>query len=335
MVQKNNKLSKKAIAAVAIAAATAVAVIALLITNIFIPVKYLSSYTVLNNKGAKDGVMRVGFLDVGFGDCTVVELPDGKNMLIDGGNGRTVNTSRILKYLNRRNIDTVDYLVCSSVNPEHCGGLAEIIRYKKIKTVYAPYCLNKYITDEYREFIDEADKCGAEIKIAEYGAGESLSGYDCFFRFLSPSVHTNPLGEYADLNGNPTAETKSLSSAVIWLEYSGVSFLLTGDANGEALSRICRSYNMAGADYPVNLESCTVLKLAAHGGKTSGCAEIIGLAKPGYAVLSVGENGFGYPAVQTLSVVTGGVENFYRTDEYGTVIAEINKDGLTVCGDKR
>ena len=112
MVQKNNKLSKKAIAAVAIAAATAVAVIALLITNIFIPVKYLSSYTVLNNKGAKDGVMRVGFLDVGFGDCTVVELPDGKNMLIDGGNGRTVNTSRILKYLNLRNIDNVDYVVC-------------------------------------------------------------------------------------------------------------------------------------------------------------------------------------------------------------------------------
>ncbi|HBN12467.1 MAG TPA: hypothetical protein DD415_02520 [Clostridiales bacterium] len=335
MSQKKNRLSKKAIAAIVVAAATGAMIVALLITDIFIPVKYLSSYAVLKNKGAEDGVMRVGFIDVGFGDCTVVELPDGKNMLIDGGNGRTANTSRILKYLNERDIDTIDYLVCSSVNPEHCGGLAELVKYKKIKTIYAPYSLNTYITDEYRAFKVAADKCGAEIKISEYGEGESLAGYDCFFKFLSPSVHTNPLGEYADLNENPTAETKCLSSAVIWLEYSGVSFLLTGDANGEALSRMCRSYDVAGEDYPVNLQSCTVLKVANHGGKTDGIAEIIGVLKPEYAVLSVGENGFGYPAAQTISATMGGVESFFRTDECGTVIAEINKDGLTVRGDKR
>ena len=61
------KLSKGRIAAVVTAATLATVSIALIILNIFIPVKYLSSYFVSGSR-AESGVMRVSFLDVGYGD---------------------------------------------------------------------------------------------------------------------------------------------------------------------------------------------------------------------------------------------------------------------------
>ena len=145
--KEKKKLTKLQLRTVIVSAVSAAVAIALIITNFFVPVKYLSSYMVIRNKGAKEGVMRVRFVDVGYGDCTIIELPDGKNMLIDAGNGRGPNQSRILSYLNKCNINTIDYLVCTSVNSEHCGGLAEIMRLKTVKTVYQPFCSHNSITD--------------------------------------------------------------------------------------------------------------------------------------------------------------------------------------------
>ena len=124
----NAKRSKGRIAAIASAAVVAVAFAALIITNIFVPVKYLSAYLVARGE-RQQGVLTVTFLDVGYGDCTLCELPDGKVLLIDGGDGAYANTLSILRKLNSRGIDKIDYLFCSSVLGEYCGGLPEILRY--------------------------------------------------------------------------------------------------------------------------------------------------------------------------------------------------------------
>ncbi len=335
MEKKKRKLSKGKIRAIIIAAVTAAIVIALIITNFFVPVKYLSSYMVVRNKGADEGVMRVRFVDVGFGDCTIVELPDGKNMLVDGGNGTAVNEKRILKFLNMCDIDTIDYLVCTSVNSEHCGGLAEICKYKKVKRIYMPYCKNTYVTDEYRKFT--LAKGSTETVTIEYGVGEvnDESGY--FFTFLSPSVRSNPESEYNSLGDNPTKAQLNCISAVMWLEYAGTGFLFAGDAPNEVLTKICNSYEMEGENYAlcgghaVNLGNCSVVLVAAHGSKDSACAPLYDIMKPKTAVISVGKNGSGCPSMEALSDAINYVgENLYRTDDYGTVTIQATKDGYAV-----
>ncbi|MDE7306313.1 MAG: MBL fold metallo-hydrolase [Clostridia bacterium] len=338
MEQKKKKLSKGKIRAIIVAAVSCAVALALIITNFFVPVKYLASYFVLHNKGAAEGVMRVRFVDVGYGDCTIVELPDGKNMLIDCGDGRSVNQKRILKFLNQCDIDTIDYLVCTSVNNEHCGGFDEIIQYKKVKTIYMPYCLNTYVTDGYRDFVLAANSSNAEKKIIEYGAGEANEEYNYFFVFLSPSIHTNPEGEYANLNANPSSESaRNSASAVMWLQYGDTGFLFTGDASVKVQTKICEELLITDGvvgDYKIdfhNSDVAKIVKVANHGNANSACAPLYDFIKPEAAVISVGQNGNGCPSLEVISdAAKYAGDKLYRTDERGTVTFEVTRDGYAV-----
>ena len=58
-------------------------------------------------KQAQSGELSVHFIDVGQGDCTLVMMPDGKNMLIDAGNKE--NSHDITDYLSANGVKKIDY----------------------------------------------------------------------------------------------------------------------------------------------------------------------------------------------------------------------------------
>ena len=328
MKKKAKKLSKAKLWSIISAVIVAVIALSLIITNIFIPVKYLAGYCVVG-RHSNAGTMRVTFVDVGYGDCIIVELPDGKNLLIDAGNGRYTNDLKVIKALNKRDIDTIDYLICSSVNPEHCGGLSEVIKYKTVNTVYMPFCKNKYITDEFCDFYTQVEKSSAEIIYSEYNTGISTDEY--FFTFLSPSVIDREDGEYADLNTHPSKTTRNNSSAVLWLEFGDTAFLFTSDVQKSVLESIILAYLIDPDFYPVELEKCKIIQVAGHGDNLSACAEFYDLISPEAAVISVGENGNGCPSVQVMSDVINNVASqLYRTDEFGNLTIEVSSLGYEI-----
>ena len=328
MKKKAKKLSKAKLWSIISASIVAFISLAIIVTNIFIPVKYLASYCVVSRRAERE-TMRVTFVDVGFGDCIIVELPDGKTMLIDAGDGRYSNNLKVIKELNRRDIDTIDYLVCSSVNSEHCGGLAEIVKYKNINSVYMPYCNNKYITEEFCTFVDQTAKSGAQTIYSEYKTRISTDEY--FFTFLSPSVIDYEDGEYSKLNSHPSKTTRNNSSAVLWLEYADTAFLFTSDVQTSVLSSIVDAYQIAPEYYPVNLEKCKFVQLAGHGGEISACSVFYDLLSLEAAIISVGENGSGCPSVQVLSDIINCVgNNLYRTDERGNITIEVTATDYTI-----
>ena len=311
--------------------------VALVVTNIFIPLKYLSSYLV-NAEERADGTLSISFIDVGYGDCTVVRFPDGKNMLIDGGDGTYSNNSRVLKELNFRGIDKIDYLICSSVASYRCGGLAEIIRYKEVGHVYAPYCPATYINEQYRDFTVEIKKRGITPKISEYGAGVFEDGAGYNFCILSPSSHKLPDGEYGDLSVEPSKENTNAASAVIWIEFNGKGFLLLGDIPAEKQKKLFSLYP-DGFDIngrKIDVGRCVLLKVPNHGDRSSAYTQLYDYISPTFAVLSIGKNGFGNPSVQAVSDAQQCVgENFYRTDADGTVTARADKSGVVIEKEKK
>lgn len=312
---------KVKLAAVIISAIIALVALSLFIANFFVPIKYLKSYFIKDSR-AEAGAMRVSFIDVGYGSCTLVELPDGKIMLIDGGDGSYSSNLKIFQILNGKKIDAIDYLLCSSLNSEHCGGLAEILKYKKVSKIYMPYCENPF--DEFATFCTAAEAEAAEIVYGEYALGET--GEDWFFKILSPSVLSDEDGEYADFSSNrSSASAINNYSAVVWLEYAGAGFLFTGDAETEVLKKICSSYEVAKDDYPAALENCKVLAIG-HGSEYSLYKPLYGLLKAEFAIISVGENGENCPSENVIAEVSAYSE-VYRTDEGGSVILEVDGNG--------
>ena len=304
------KLSKRAVAAIVSVAGAALLISALLIINIFYPLRYFTAYIVGRERPAEDE-FSLTVLDVGQADCAVACLPGGKTLLVDGGDGAYLNTLKILTELNRRDIDFIDYVVCTSVDDEYCGGLGEILRNKAVGAVFMPWCANRRVTDGFADLVSAAEELGVRTEIAEYGAG--VDAGDFFFTFLSPAMHGSPDSEYADLNSDPSAENIAAASAVMWLEYAGAGMVYAGGTSGEKLSEIADAYLLTESigdpdgyftfcGHEIELSACAAYKAAGHASPDSRSAEFVSLISPEYSFISVGENnGSGCPSVAVMA----------------------------------
>lgn len=337
MAKQKKKFGKGKIATIVGGVFICLSAIFLIILNIYIPLKYLSAYIVASDKNCA-GQMRVSFVDVGYGDCTIIEFPDGKTALIDGGDGTYPNNLKVLRALNERSINNIDYLVCTSACPEKCGGLAEIVKLKSVSVIFAPYFPIRYYNTEYYSFRRFLYDNNIEPEFCEYGNGIFNDEYGYNFCFLSPSNHMIDSGEGSVFNKNHTKENADNASAVTWLEYGGIGFLLMGNG-GEKVQR--KIINSAKVGFEINgrtlnIAGCSVLKVPDHGSAAASYGELYDFFKPKAAIISVGENGYKSPSVQALSgayQASGG--NLYRTDEDGTVTFTVSSGDFKIEKEKK
>lgn len=309
-MSQKKKLSKRLLAIIIPIAVAAVMLSAILITNIFIPVKYLSAYINLSTDKLRDGEMRISFIDVGNGDCTLIEFPDGKVALIDGGSGSYNNQLKIFKKLNSSKINKIDYLFCTSSAAKRCGGLAEIVKYKEVGKIYAPIYKNTGATDEYRNFVKQVRNKNKEINECTYGAGcySEECGYCVWVLYPAKSV--------SDSEDN-------LRAPAIWISYGGTSVLLLGDLSSTEMSGFLESYTVSGFEiggHSIILEDCNVIKVP--GGIEAGGALIAlcDLTKPETAILSTDDATFSL--IADIGHFANG--NIYRTGINGTVTLSIS-----------
>ncbi len=112
-------------------------------------------YRTLAGPGAP--CLKALFLDVGFGNATLVQTPGGKSILIDGGRrGRWgAGKNVIAPTLSGFGIRTIDMVILTSLRPGNIGGLIYVLTHFPVKEVYLPIDPRIFTAGlTYSEFIE-------------------------------------------------------------------------------------------------------------------------------------------------------------------------------------
>jgi beta-lactamase superfamily II metal-dependent hydrolase len=82
----------------------------------------------------------VRFLNVGWGDAHLIQLPSGAVTLIDGGDGGLGDSQdHPLDWINRNGIHHLDWMILTHIHEDHLNGLVDIAKDKKVVKAVLPY----------------------------------------------------------------------------------------------------------------------------------------------------------------------------------------------------
>ena len=267
------------------------------------------------------GTLRLHFLDVGKGDCSLIEFPDGKTMLVDGGDGSERTATTILRYLNALKIKKIDYLLLTHADSDHCGSLDTLVKQKEIGLAYIPK-VQEDVNTQYAEFYAAMVEKGYPMKYTEKSAKIPVldERYPFTFAFLYP--YTSDIE-----NTDKLKESDNEFSAVFWLDYFGSSALFMGDAPFSTENKILEA-ELLGLNTHVELSDTEILKVAHHGSRDSTSEALLEYLNAETAMISCGkDNLYGHPSDEVcMRLLDFGVKD-YRTYRDGHIIVTMRMDG--------
>jgi beta-lactamase superfamily II metal-dependent hydrolase len=296
----------------------AVLIAVLTVLSCFIPTGTWKYRVSLPKVGVRaDGELRMHFLDVGQGDATIIELPDGKSMLIDGGDDTEKTKVALLRYLNALDIDVIDYLVLTHADADHCGSLAAVVEHKEIGRAFLPL-VSIDVNDSFAKLYAEIMKEGCGFEYVANGVSFSTNEYT--FKAIHPFRFDLDSAIEA---GETWDESANAHSAVFWLEYEGVGTLLTSEISQDTEELLLDS-SALGLFEDVDLSVMKILKVSHHGSNGSTSERLLTETQVETAIISCGENGYGHPTQAVLERLAAADVAVYRTDVNGSVIVSVN-----------
>lgn len=281
----------------------------------FIFTLILSCYLFLVNPVYCIEPLRVTFLDVWQGDSILIQTPQEKIILIDGGQssneeynsffdaGRDV----VVPYLLERGVKHIDVLVLSHAHRDHVGGLISVLeKFSVGRVLDSGYVHTTEVYERFLELVKEKN-----IPYSNPRSGDRL--------LWDKGLHVvvlNPPEEF--YSGDDACNENSL---VIKVEYQDVAFLFTGDI-GIAAKRFLVKI------FPERLKS-DVLKVSHQGSDSSFLEAFLKETSPCVGIISVGKgNHFGHPGDKILEFFRIEGLEIYRTDQDGFI--ELSTDGKSL-----
>ena len=242
-----------------------------------------------------DGRTHVRFLDVGQGDAILIESPEGKRVLIDGGPDWSVleRLGQTLPFFDRR----IDMVINTHPDLDHSGGLPSVFnRYRTGLLVLPPAMEASFF---FSSLLQTAQV--KKIPIRRITAGETIR--------IESGTTLSVLWPPENLP-QTLLKNSNNHSLLLRLDSHGKRVLLTGDTE-EPIERIL---TMARADLRAD-----ILKIGHHGSRSSSGTGFLLAIHPSLAVISVGENTFGHPRPEIMKRLEELGIPIRRTDREGTI----------------
>ncbi len=252
---------------------------------------------------------RLVMLDVGQGDAVL--LADGpRAVLVDGGGWRRGDLGGrvLLPALARAGVARLDAVIMTHADLDHCGGLADLVRYLPVAEVW---------TASRAEEAGCAERLlaapGPRLRILRRGDDVGVGRWQ--LHVLHPEAGDQAAGDPGKSND---------LSLVVMAELPGFPgsprVLLTGDLEAAGERLLLRRYGAALA--------ADVLKVAHHGSKSSTTPAWLEAVDPRIALVSAGRNNwYGHPAPAVLARLERRRLRVLRTDRSGRLDLTFHPDG--------
>lgn len=233
-------------------------------------------------------------LDVGQGDSLVVRS-GGCTVLVDTGN----RPALLREALARNGVYSIDAVIVTHADDDHCGALGELANTVSVKAVYFAEGARTCSCDSCTSLVEESARLRGNPDVGYLLQGDLLNIGEFSAEVVWPKA-------YVDEGGNA-------DSLCLLLEHGegGWLSLLTGDVEAKELSKILQSDDVGDVD---------VLKVGHHGSSQAVTHEILESLQPEISLISVGEgNWYGHPDVETLAALEKAGSQIFRTDLHGDI----------------
>ncbi|TFG92742.1 MAG: DNA internalization-related competence protein ComEC/Rec2 [Syntrophobacterales bacterium] len=272
-------------------------------------------YTNLRAAGSRD--LEATFIDVGQGSSTLIKLPGGNILLVDGGGfyDRSFDLGEyvVAPYLWREKIKKIDIMVLTHPDQDHAGGLPFIAENFEVGEIWSNSQESK--NESWQRLLEIIRQKGIPHRIVGTETPERTVG-GVSIRLLNPKGSASEQDLHApdyDYNDN---------GIVMKITFGRRSILLPADISDLAEARLVASDHDLRAD---------ILMVPHHGGYPSSTEPVLRAVRPEIAVISCGpDNTFGFPHPTVLARYTGAGARVLRTDTDGAIIVRTDGEMMEI-----
>ena len=261
--------------------------------------------------------LKVTAIDVGQGSSTLIRLPGGKKMLVDGGgsyeNIFDIGKYVVAPYLWHERIKSIDIVVLTHPHPDHLNGLLYILSNFDIKEVWSNGETAEIET--YDDFVKIINEKNITHRFISEDTSHVTVG-NTMINILNPSKPINLR------NDMPRKFDKTNNDAIVLkLTLGNVTILLPSDISEPTETRLVKSSK--------NLKS-QIMLVPHHGGLTSSTTSFLNGVKPEIAMISCGaDNVYNDPRPDVLKRYLRNGVKILRTDMNGAI--DITTDGNKIA----
>jgi competence protein ComEC len=247
--------------------------------------------------------LTVSFLDVGQGDATLIQHPDGTAVLFDGGPPE----GRVARLLRRAGVRRLSAVVMTHASRDHHGGLREVVEQYPVDVLLDGGDGTR--DRSFRSIAAEAVRRGARRIPAVAPLTVRLGAVR--IRVLSPP--RRPRG--------PPPEDPNPRAVVAIVSVGDFDLLLSADAESPTLSGL-------------RLPRVEAMKVPHHGSRDPGLPQVLDRLQPKIASVPVGHNDYGHPAPSTLAALRAAGVSLHRTDREGTIKVTVDGGAMRVSTER-
>jgi competence protein ComEC len=239
--------------------------------------------------------LTVRFLDVGQGDATLIQAPDGTAVLFDGGPPE----ASVTRLLRRAGVRRLAVVVATHQSRDHHGGLLGVLEQFMVGLFLDGGDGTRDPT--FRAVEAEADR--RRVRRLPAIAPMELRAAGLRIRVLSPPPR-EPGGPPEDPNPRAVVAVVSAGS---------FDLFLSADAESDPMRSL-------------ELPDVEAMKVPHHGSADPGLPWLLRRLRPEMAAIEVGRhNLYGHPAASTLAALRRARVPTYRTDRDGTVTLTVDR----------